>query len=71
MESVDSLRGLEKDAPVRRPQIRLRAHHVDAQHQQPVAGGGQRAHGAALRQSLQEGQPTARQPRDFTWLRPE
>ena len=68
MESVESLRGLEKDAPVRRPQIRLRA---DAQQQQSVADGGQHAHGAHLRQSTQEGQPTARQPRDFTWLRLE
>lgn len=40
VESVESLHWLEKDAPMRRPQVRLRAHHRDSQHQQPVADGG-------------------------------
>lgn len=71
VESVESLCGLEKDAPMRRPQIRLRAHYRDAQHQQPVADGGQHTHGAHLPQGGRDGQPAARQPRDFTRLRLE
>nr|XP_060479267.1 parathyroid hormone 2 receptor isoform X3 [Panthera onca] len=65
---VESLHRLEKDAPMRRPPIRLRAHHLDPQHQQPVAGGCQRSHGAHLWQSHQDSRPPARQPRDVTRL---
>ncbi|XP_053071689.1 parathyroid hormone 2 receptor isoform X7 [Acinonyx jubatus] len=65
---VESLHRLEKDAPMRRPPIRLRAHHLDPQHQQPVAGGCQRSHGAHLWQSHQDNRPPARQPHDVTRL---
>lgn len=71
MESVEPVHRLEEDAPLRRPQIRLRAHHVDPQHQQPVAGGSQRSHGAPLWQDHQDSRPPARQPRDLTRLRLE
>lgn len=71
MESVEPVHRLEKDAPLRRPQVRLGAHHVDAQQQQPVAGGSQRSPGAHLRQNAPHSRPPARLPRDFTRLRLE
>lgn len=71
VEPVESLHRLEKDAPMRRPQVRLRTHHHDAQHQQPLADGSQHSHGPPLWQSDQDGRPAARQPRDFTRLCPE